>query len=353
MSVNKIKVLVVDDSSVVRTLLTRILHSAGDIEVVATAPDPYVARQKLVMLKPDVITLDIEMPRLDGVTFLEKVMEYFPTPTVIISSLSQKGSETAFRALEAGAVAVIAKPALDVSESLQKIGAEVIEHVRAASKANVRGFQRVKRTAVEKSSGNRALSKTTHQLLAIGASTGGTEALKVLLPSLPADLPGTVIVQHMPPVFTKAFAQKLNEICPFDVKEAASGDYVRPGIALIAPGDFHVTLQRDGAYYVVGLNKNPPVHQVRPSADILFESVAEWAGANAIGVILTGMGRDGAKGLKKMHEAGSYNIAQNEESCIVFGMPREAIALGAVDRVLPLKDIAGALVTQFNLRRVV
>ncbi len=339
----KIKVLVVDDSSIIRKLLTYILNKEDDLEVVATAPDPYVAREKLIKLNPDVMTLDIEMPRMDGVTFLRKVMKYHPTPTVMLSSLAQKESEMALRALEAGAVSVLAKPAIDVSRNLQKIGHEIVAHVRAASKANLKAqLETVKRT--EKS--NKMV--TTHQILAIAASTGGTEALKRLLPNLPIDLPGTIIVQHLPPAFSSTFAQKLNETCPFEVREAKDGDRVLPGHVYVIPGNKHGLLTRSGANYHIKLTSEPPVNGVRPSADVMFKSIAKWAATNAIGVILTGMGRDGADGLKTMKDAGSYNIAQNEESCVIYGMPKEAIDQGAIHEVLHLDDIHNSLILKFN-----
>jgi two-component system chemotaxis response regulator CheB len=352
----KIRVLIVDDSSVIRTFLTKILSLDPEIEVVGTAPDPYVARDKLVALKPDVMTLDIEMPRMDGITFLTKVMEHMPVPTIIFSSLSPKNSATALKAMEAGAVEVMAKPAIDVTENLNQIANDLVSKVKAVASAKVKHKSNLERPIVQnrvRSLGvSTALQKTTHQILAIASSTGGTEALKSVLPYLPEDLPGTVVVQHMPPVFTKTYAQSLQNICPFEVKEAQHGDRVLPGRVLIAPGNYHMELARSGAHYFVKLHQEPLIHGVRPAADYLMKSVAKYAGANAIGLVLTGMGKDGAEGLLSMKQAGSYNIAQDEESCIVFGMPKAAIDLDSIHRVLSLEQIAEVLIKQFNSRAV-
>lgn len=349
----KIRVLVVDDSAVIRTLFTRILSSDPEIEVVASAPDPFVAREKLVELKPDVMTLDVEMPRMDGITFLEKVMEHFPTRTLVISSLSTAGAATSLRALEVGAIDVMAKPALDVSKSITKMSSELISRVKevARSRLPVRFRMQSGQKPVSAVLAG-GLHRTTHQILAIASSTGGTEALKVVLSQLPPDIPGTLIVQHMPPVFTRTYAESLQRICPFEVKEAEDGDRVLPGRALLAPGNFHMELTRSGAYYYVKLHQEPPLYGVRPAADYLMTSVAKIAGANSIGLVLTGMGRDGAKGLLEMRQAGGFNIAQDEASCVVFGMPKEAIALGAIDSVLPLDRIASAIIDQMRRRAV-
>lgn len=352
MVAKKIRVLIVDDSAVVRNLLSRILSSDGDIEVVGTAPDPFVAREKIVALSPDVITLDIEMPRMDGITFLEKLMRHRPIPTIIVSSLSARGSEMALRALEVGAVDVVAKPAIDVTKALTEIGGAVVEAVKMASKARLQPRLSMPAGSEIKKTAATALAKTTHQILAVASSTGGTEALKALLVNLPANIPGTVIVQHIPPVFSKAFANSLNKLCPFEVKEAEHGDRVGPGRVLIAPGNFHMELTRSGAYYYVHLNQEPPIHGVRPAADNLMRSVAKHAGANAVGLVLTGMGKDGAQGLLEMKSAGSFNIAQDEASCVVFGMPKEAIEAGAIHKVLPLDRIAAELMDQFKRREV-
>lgn len=351
---SKIRVLIVDDSSVVRNLLSKFLSTDPDIEVVATAPDPYVARELLVKHKPDVMTLDVEMPRMDGVTFLEKVMQHFPTRTIIISSLSRRGTETALRALEVGAVDVMQKPALDVTKSMEEMGAAVVERVKTAYKARLKvNFNLVKPTAtggLQGKEGALSLAKTTHQIIAIASSTGGTEALKVVLPNLPSDIPGTVIVQHMPPVFTKTYAESLQKLCRFEVKEAEDGDKVFPGRALIAPGNFHMELTRNGAYYYVKLHQEPQIHGVRPAADYLMKTVAKYAGSNALGVVLTGMGKDGAAGLLEMKNAGSYNIAQDEASSVVWGMPKAAVDVGAIDTVLPLEKIAAAMIEQIKIK---
>lgn len=349
----KIRALIVDDSAVIRTLLKAILSSDPEIEVVGAACDPYVAREMLIDLKPDVMTLDIEMPRMDGITFLGKVMEHFPIRTLIVSSLSQAGASSSLRALELGAVDVLAKPALDVTHSMQEMASELIARVKAVARARMPTPSKARGALAPTARKDyTSLAKTTHQILAIGASTGGTEAIKTVLTALPEDLPGTLIVQHMPPVFTKTYAEALQKICPFEVKEAEEGDRVHPGRVLLAPGNFHMELVRNGAYYYVKLDQRPLLHQVRPAVDYLFRSVAEKAGANAIGVILTGMGRDGAQGLLEMKNAGSYNIAQDEASCVVFGMPREAIALGAAHSILPIDKIARTLIDQLKMRRV-
>lgn len=355
MALKKIRVLIVDDSSIIRSLLARFLSSDPGIEVVGSAPDPFVARDMLIELKPDVMTLDVEMPKMDGITFLEKVMSSFPTRTLIISSLSVAGSETTLRAFEVGAIDVMAKPAIDVLRNMETIRNDIIQKVKAVSQAKIQKhtvsplLKTLKKTI---NKDNIALAKTTHSVLAIASSTGGTEALKKVLTELPSDLPGTVVVQHLPPSFTKIFSANLGKICPFEVKEAAEGDKVIPGRVLIAPGDFHIELSRSGAYYYVTLNKNPHLHGVRPAADILMKSVARVAGANALGLILTGMGKDGADGLLAMKKAGSYNIAQDEESCVVFGMPKAAIELRAIDKILPLSHIARNLVDRFKLLEV-
>lgn len=352
---NKIKVLIVDDSSVIRSFLTKILSSDPEIEVVGTAPDPYIARDKLVALKPDVMTLDIEMPRMDGITFLSKVMQHMPVPTIIFSSLSPRNSAMALKAIEAGAVEVMAKPAIDVAENLNQMADELLNKVKVVAKAKIHHKTKLGSTltARPKVVGQpTALQKTTHQVLAIASSTGGTEALKAVLPYLPEDLPGTVIVQHMPPVFTKTYAESLQNICSFEVKEAQHGDRVLPGRVLIAPGNYHMELARSGAQYYVRLHQEAMVHGVRPAADYLMRSVAKFAGANAIGLVLTGMGKDGAEGLLAMKNAGSYNVAQDEDSCVVFGMPKAAIELSAIHKILALDKIAEDLRKQFSSRAV-
>lgn len=352
MAKKKIRVLVVDDSSILRKLLTKILNSAEDIEVVDTAIDPFVARDKIVRHSPDVITLDIEMPRMDGVTFLRKLMQHKPIPTVIISSLSKNGTETAMQALEAGAVSVVTKPAVDVAKSIEDIGGEIISNVRAAAHAKIEKKKKPATSLIKPSNQISALAKTTHQILAVAASTGGTEALREIIPVLPADAPGTLVVQHMPPIFTSAFAKRLNELSRCRVKEAEEGDRVLPGNVYIAPGNYHMTLVHSGALYYIKLNQGPLMHGVRPAADVLFNSVAKAAGKNAIGLILTGMGKDGAEGLKMMKEAGSFNIAQDKETSVVYGMPQEAARLNAVDKICAIYDIPRVLFKQFQDRRV-
>lgn len=347
----KIRVLIVDDSAVIRKLLEKIFSSASDMEVVGTASDPYIARDKLVALKPDVMTLDVEMPRMDGISFLEKVMQHFPTRTIIFSSLAKTGSETYLRALEAGAIEIMEKPSIDVSQSLEALSKTILEKVRAVSKARLNPITKVVMpgTPVEKVKPT-SLARTTHQLLAVASSTGGTEALKVFLSGMPADIPGTLVVQHMPPGFTKSFADNLDKMFPFEVKEAVEGDQVVPGRVLIAPGNYHMEITRSGAFYYVKLHQGPALHSVRPAADYLMKSVAKYVGANAMGVVLTGMGKDGAEGLLEMKNAGAYTVAQNEETCVVYGMPGAAVALGAADKILPLDKIAGDLLHQLKKR---
>ena len=331
----KIRVLIVDDSAVVRKIFTEELSKYPDIEIIGTAPDPFVARDKIVALQPDVITLDIEMPRMDGLTFLRKLMKYYPLPTIIVSSLTPKGGKLTLEAMEIGAVDVIAKPG--GSYTVGNMSAQLVEKIRAASYAKI----------ASKDSGGqetdyaplKALAQTSYKIIAIGASTGGTEALKRVLTVLPANAPGIIVVQHMPANFTAAFADRLNALCQITVKEARDNDSVVPGLALIAPGNFHMILRRSGARYYVEVKTGPMVHHQRPAVDILFRSAAKYAGANAIGVILTGMGADGAQGLLEMKTAGAETIAQDENSCVVFGMPKEAIKLGAADKVLPLDRI--------------
>lgn len=349
----KIKVLLVDDSAVIRTLLRKILESDPQIEVVGTAPDPYVGREKLVELKPDVMILDIEMPKMDGITFLTKVMQYLPTRTMIFSSLSLERSEVALKCLEVGAIDTMAKPSIDISKGVNDFRDELIARVKvvAKSKLPIKNSSPIimnKEIKPKEMPVSGALLKTTHQILAIASSTGGTEALKVLLAGLPADLPGTVIVQHMPAVFTKTYAGLLNKMFPFEVKEAEDGDKILPGRVLIAPGDFHMEIYRSGGYYYVKLHQQPPLHGVRPAADYLMNSVAHYAGTNAIGVVLTGMGKDGAQGLVEMRKAGSFNIAQDEDSCVVFGMPKVAIEYGAIDKTMNLDHIASEILRHIN-----
>lgn len=348
----KIRVLIVDDSAVIRKLLEKIFTSSPDIEVVGTASDPYIARDKLVALKPDVMTLDVEMPRMDGISFLEKVMRHFPTRTIIFSSLAKTGSETYLRALEAGAIEIMEKPSIDVSQSLESLSQTIIEKVKVVAKARIHPLKKFTSShdpSVQRST-SKSLARTTHQLIAVASSTGGTEALKVLLRGMPADIPGTLIVQHMPSGFTKSFAENLNNLFPFEVKEAVDGDQVVPGRVLIAPGNFHMEITRSGAFYYVKLHQDVPVHSVRPAADCLMKSVAKYVGKNALGVVLTGMGKDGAEGLLEMKKAGAYTVVQNEETCVVYGMPAAAVALGAADKILPLDKIAGDLLAHVSAR---
>ncbi len=341
-----IKVLVVDDSAIVRRVLTEQLNKYPDIEVVGAAVDPYNARDLIVRLQPDVITLDIEMPRMDGLSFLAKLMKHMPLPVVVVSSLTQKNSETAIRALELGAVEVICKPG--AAYSTTEISRQVVQAIRAASRARLTGPRWAPGKEPQAAPPANFQLKTTNRILAIGASTGGTNALEVVLSGMPVTSPGTVMVQHMPQYFTRSFAERLNSICAMEVREARDGEQVVNGVALLAPGNSHMVLERSGARYFVRLHSGPMVHHQRPAVDVLFESVARNAGRNAIGVILTGMGADGAKGMLSMREQGAYNLAQDEKSCVVFGMPREAIELGAVDEVVPLSQMSTAILRRLK-----
>jgi len=334
-----IRVLVVDDSAVVRKLLSEGLSSEEDIEVVGTAPDPYVAREKVVALKPDVITLDVEMPRMDGLTFLRKLMKHYPLPVIIVSSLTEKGGEIAMEALDAGAVEVMCKPG--GSYSVGDMTLQLADKIRAAARVNVQHKVTggAGRSSSAISSAKLSLSKSTNKIIAIGASTGGTEAILEVLRVFPPSIAGIVIVQHMPAKFTKSFAERLDDICHIRVKEAEDGDSIVPGTALLAPGNFHMVMRRSGARYYVNVKGGPLVWHQRPAVDVLFNSVATYGGANAIGVLLTGMGKDGAEGLLKMKQAGAGTIAQDEKSSVVFGMPKEAIQLGAADQVVSLPRI--------------
>jgi two-component system chemotaxis response regulator CheB len=335
---HKIRVLIVDDSAIVRKLLSERLSAAPDIEVVGTAPDPYVARDKIVELKPHVLTLDIEMPRMDGITFLRKLMRYYPLPVIVVSSMTPKGSQLALDALELGAMEVLPKPGS--SYSVQELGDLLASKIRAAAAAGP--YRKLPSTAEDSSSlpPLGALRFTTDKIIAIGASTGGTEAIKQILAEMPAQAPGTLVVQHMPPRFTSAFADRLDRLCRIQVREARDGESVGAGKALIAPGNLHLVLVRSGAKYVARTKAGPRVHYQRPSVDVLFHSVADQAGPNAVGILLTGMGSDGARGLLAIRQAGGRTIAQDERTCVVFGMPKEAIQLGAAERILPLPRIA-------------
>ncbi|MCX7934152.1 MAG: chemotaxis response regulator protein-glutamate methylesterase [Planctomycetota bacterium] len=333
-----IKVLVVDDSAVVRQILQRELARDPEIEVIGAAPDPYVARDLIVQLKPDVITLDMEMPRMDGLTFLRKLMHYHPLPVVVVSSLTPSGSSLALDALQAGAVEVLCKPGS--AFAVGDLAIELADKIKAAARARLTAAAA---TAPPPAAPRLALAKTTNKVIAIGASTGGTQALQEVLTAFPPNAPGTVIVQHMPEKFTRSFAERLNALCAIEVKEAEDGDSVTPGRALIAPGNRHMLVRRSGARYYVEVRDGPLVSRHRPSVDVLFKSVAAHVGPNAVAAILTGMGADGADGLKAMREAGAHTIAQDEASCVVFGMPKEAILRGGAAEVRPLREIAAAL----------
>jgi two-component system, chemotaxis family, protein-glutamate methylesterase/glutaminase len=341
----KIRVLIVDDSAIVRKILTDALSGEPDMEVVGTAPDPYVARDKILALSPDVLTLDIEMPRMDGLTFLKKLMHFRPMPAVVISSLTQPSCRTAITALECGAVEVLAKPGGPYS--VGDLKHTLASKIRAAAVARLRpaGQTQPAAKAVKPAPLKLAHLAMPETLIAIGASTGGTEAIASILTRLPADCPGIVVAQHIPPGFSRAFANRLNEICEISVKEAEDGDDVQPGRALIAPGDFHMLLRKRPGGYFVNVKTGPRVCYQRPSVDVLFSSVAEAAGPKAVAAILTGMGSDGAQGMLKMRQAGARTMAQDEASCVVFGMPREAIALGAAEQVIPLSRVAEALLS--------
>lgn len=351
----KIKVLVVDDSAVVRQVMREILESDPAIEVLDTAGDPFIAAEKIKRELPDVITLDVEMPRMDGITFLKKLMTQHPIPVVMCSSLTEIGAETTLRALEYGAVDIITKPKMGVQQFIEESKIRICDSVKAAAQANVVNLKlqhkmqpTAKLTAdavMPRPTGN-AMLRTTEKIVAVGASTGGTEALRVFLEMMPQDAPGIVIVQHMPENFTKAFATRLNTLCDIEVKEAEDNDTILRGRALIAPGNKHLLIKRSGARYYVEVKEGPLVSRHRPSVDVLFRSAAQFSGANTVGVIMTGMGDDGARGMLEMKEAGAYNIAQDEKSCVVFGMPNEAIKIGAVDKVMPLDLIAGAVLRE-------
>ena len=337
----KIRVLIIDDSAVIRQTLTSMLSEDAEISVMGVAADPYIAVSKIAEEVPDVITLDVEMPRMDGLTFLRKLMSQHPIPVVVISSLTDKGTESAIMAMEYGAVAVLKKPNSYSMLSIE--AAHIIDAVKAASKARIkrRSQQELANRAVKvKQPYSNSMVRTTDKVIAVGASTGGTEAILEFLQAMPIDSYGIVVVQHMPEMFTRSFAERLNRICDITVKEAAQGDSVIRGRALIAPGNKHMELKRSGARYYVDLNDLDPVNRHRPSVDVLFKSTAKYAGKNAIGIIMTGMGADGAAGLLEMKNAGAETVAQNEESCVVFGMPKEAIKMGAVSKTLPLNMIA-------------
>ncbi|MBE2169162.1 MULTISPECIES: protein-glutamate methylesterase/protein-glutamine glutaminase [unclassified Cobetia] len=398
-----IRVLCVDDSALIRELMAEIINAQPDMQVVATAPDPLVARDLIKRHEPDVLTLDVEMPRMDGLDFLERLMRLRPMPVVMVSSLTERGGEITLRALELGAVDFVSKPRLGIRGGMLEYAETIADKIRAAARARVRPAGRAvtspsaggaqagsvlsnstlsnpaqpslpQSNPYQSSLADRSVATSVSQdtvsqgtvppataaagrrpllssekLIAVGASTGGTEAIRAVLQSLPADAPAILVTQHMPPGFTRSFAERLNGLCRIAVKEAAHGERILPGHAYIAPGDAHLTLSRSGANYVVTLDQRPPVNRHRPSVDVLFDSVARVAGRNAVGVILTGMGRDGARGLLQMREAGAHTIAQDEQSCVVYGMPREAVELGAAESVLPLSRISGHLLHQVQL----
>jgi two-component system chemotaxis response regulator CheB len=344
---NPIKVLIIDDSAVVRQVLLAILDQEPDIKVIAVASDPIFALDKMNIEWPDVIVLDVEMPRMDGITFLRKIMSEHPTPVVICSSLTEKGAETTMQALSAGAVEIITKPKIGLKSFLQESADELVNAIRAASQANPRKSPKLpipvgaklNADVILSAPGSHAMAKTTERIVALGASTGGTQALEAVLTALPRVSPGIVVVVHMPEKFTASFAERLNDLCEIEVREAKNNDRVIPGLALIAPGGRHMLLKRSGAYYYVEVIDGEPVNRHSPSVDVLFRSVAKFAGKNSTGVIMTGMGDDGARGLKEMFDSGAHTIAQDEASCVVFGMPKEAIKLGAAKKILPLSDI--------------
>ncbi|KQM31162.1 MULTISPECIES: protein-glutamate methylesterase/protein-glutamine glutaminase [Rhizobium/Agrobacterium group] len=361
--VKKVRVLIVDDSASVRQTLTAVLEGDPAIEVIGAASDPFMAAKRIQEDLPDVITLDVEMPRMDGITFLRKIMSQHPIPVVMCSSLTEAGSETLIQALEAGAVDVILKPRIGAADHLAESALRICEVVKSAAHARVKSVRAQPRgssslgtqakltaDAVLPPPSGKAMARTTEMVICVGASTGGTEALREMLERLPANSPGMVIVQHMPEKFTAAFAKRLNGLCEVEIKEAEDGDPVLRGHVLIAPGDKHMLLERQGARYHVSVRNGPLVSRHRPSVDVLFRSAARSAGSNAMGVIMTGMGDDGARGMLEMHQAGAYTIAQDEASCIVFGMPKEAIAHGGVDKIVPLDQIAREIMAEDHRR---
>ena len=351
----KTRVIVVDDSALVRSLLAEIINRQSDMECIGTAKDPLIAREMIREMNPDVITLDVEMPKMDGIEFLGRLMRLRPMPVVMISTLTAQGAEVTLRALELGAVDFVAKPRIGVAGGLGELAHEIVDKIRVAAVAHVRRAPPAAAPGVKTAGGTEqrqvpvAFGRiSTEKLIAIGASTGGTEAVKEVLMKLPADSPGIVITQHMPPGFTKSFAARLDSLCHIAVKEAQDGERILPGHAYIAPGGKQFHISRSGANYVAVVDDAEPVNRHKPSVEVLFNSVAQFAGRNAFGIMLTGMGADGAKAMREMKDKGSYNYVQDEASCIVFGMPREAIAHGAADEVLPLQQIAPALIARLN-----
>jgi two-component system chemotaxis response regulator CheB len=349
----RIKVMVVDDSAVVRQVVTAMLSENPDFEVLCAVADPILAMARMKVQWPDVIVLDIEMPRMDGITFLKKIMAERPTPVVICSTLAESGAKTSIEALSAGAVAIIAKPKIGLKQFLVDASDDLLSAVRAAAHANVRRLQVTQKNTADvilaAADSHGAMARTTERVVALGTSTGGTQALEVVLKALPRVCPGIVVVQHMPEKFTAEFANRLNSICQIEVKEAQNNDRVMPGRALIAPGGAHMLLRRNGAQYFVEVMDGPLVNRHRPSVDVLFRSVAKCAGANALGVIMTGMGDDGAAGLLEMRNAGARTLAQDEESCVVYGMPKEAVKRGAVERTVALEAIAREILQQRSI----
>jgi len=353
----KIRVIVVDDSALVRSLLSEIINRQSDMQCIGTANDPLVAREMIRELNPDVITLDVEMPRMDGIDFLGRLMRLRPMPVVMISTLTERGAEVTMRALELGAVDFVAKPRVGLSSGLNELATQIVDKIRVAAVAQVRraparpagGAPAEGGAAPAPASSVALLGRvSTEKVICIGASTGGTEAIREVLVQMPADSPAIVITQHMPPGFTTSFAARLNGLCQITVKEAVNGERILPGHAYIAPGGRQFAVARSGANYVAVVNDDPPVNRHKPSVEVLFKSAAAVIGRNAYGIMLTGMGADGAAAMREMKDAGSYNYVQDEASCIVFGMPREAIAHGAADEVLPLTQIAPALVTRLR-----
>jgi two-component system chemotaxis response regulator CheB len=352
----KTRVVVVDDSALVRSLLTEIINRQPDMECIGAASDPYAAREMIRNLNPDVITLDVEMPRMDGIDFLSKLMRLRPMPVVMVSTLTERGAEVTLKALELGAVDFVAKPKIGVADGLKQLAEEITDKIRTASKARVSkpqsppvtstvaGAALPARPAAPASIGR----LSTEKIIFIGASTGGTEATKEVLMNLPPDSPAVVITQHMPPGFTKSYANRLDGLCRIRVKEAVDGERVLPGHAYIAPGGFHLSVERSGANYIARVSDGEPVNRHKPSVEVLFESAARVVGQNALGIMLTGMGADGARAMRTMKDAGSYNVCQDEATCVVFGMPREAIAHGAANEVLPLGKIAGHMIERLR-----